>query len=199
MNYCIFMETKHIYWCRHCETLANEQGIWSGVFGNPGLTKKGILQAEKLCASLTPFEFEAIVSSDMRRARETAYTVNRHRKITHFVDPRLQECNFGAAEGMLASDVWLHFPAEASLWLAPQVEEYDVSFPRGEYQSAALKRAFECLDELMLLHSQKSFMIVSHGGVSGLVLNKLGASKAWLNNGEFAHIIYEKGRYSVVE
>ena len=46
-----------------------------------------------------------IISSDLRRARETAIIISGALKISISFDPRLRECSFGSLEGAKKSDL----------------------------------------------------------------------------------------------
>jgi probable phosphoglycerate mutase len=84
---------------RHGETIENRMGIAQGHL--PGkLTEKGIGQAKKLALRLKDEKFDAIYSSDLARAADTAKEIIKfHPNVNaHFVK-ELRERNIGEFEG----------------------------------------------------------------------------------------------------
>jgi len=64
---------------RHGETIENQKGIMQGHL--PGhLSKQGVEQAKKLALRLKHNEIDAIYSSDLKRAADTAKEIARYHK-----------------------------------------------------------------------------------------------------------------------
>lgn len=79
---------------RHGESVANEQGFTQGKedeWRDTPLSKNGIKQAEKVAERLKNEEIDKIYSSDLKRAKQTAQTINKFLKIEIQFDKRLRE------------------------------------------------------------------------------------------------------------
>jgi broad specificity phosphatase PhoE len=62
---------SRIYVARHGESTWNAEHRWTG-HGDPPLTEAGRAQAREACVSLGPHRFDAVVSSTLARAVESA-------------------------------------------------------------------------------------------------------------------------------
>ncbi|HSO94614.1 MAG TPA: histidine phosphatase family protein [Acidimicrobiia bacterium] len=71
---------------RHAEPDAS----W-GEHPDPGLSRAGSGQAEATVGRLAAFEFASVVTSPLRRARETAAPLETHRGVTARIEPQLGE------------------------------------------------------------------------------------------------------------
>ncbi len=94
---------KHLYYIRHGESVMNVQHLCSGTTDTP-LTDLGIQQATNAGDSIKKLKlvFDAIISSPLRRAKDTAYTIA---ETINFpttsieITEDLIERNFGYLEG----------------------------------------------------------------------------------------------------
>jgi broad specificity phosphatase PhoE len=84
---------------RHGETDWNAEGRLQGHTDRP-LSDYGRRQAQHLAAELEGQELEAIYSSDLARARETAEIVGERLGLPVVLDPDLREKNWGSWEGL---------------------------------------------------------------------------------------------------
>ena len=82
---------KEIWLIRHAQA---EDGL-----ADPGLSAVGASQAERLAERLRPVRFDAIVSSDLARSRETAAVLAQGRGLEPRADPRLREVRTHWDEG----------------------------------------------------------------------------------------------------
>ena len=82
---------------RHGETQYNTENRLQGWSDSP-LTKKGIDEAKKLGEEIKDMEFDAIYSSDLKRAMDTADIININ-NAPRFTDKRLREWHLGNFEG----------------------------------------------------------------------------------------------------
>jgi broad specificity phosphatase PhoE len=86
---------------RHGETDWNAEGRLQGHTDRP-LSDFGRRQAHELAEELDGEELEAIYSSDLARARETAEIVGRKLGLPTVLDPDLREKDWGTWEGLTA-------------------------------------------------------------------------------------------------
>ncbi|WP_248961308.1 bifunctional RNase H/acid phosphatase [Sphaerisporangium perillae] len=144
---------------RHGETPFSVDRRFSGI-GDPELTPKGVAQAEAAAVRLSrpPYELEVIVSSPLRRARETAEIVAARADLKVAVDDGLREVDFGAWEGHTFTEIQRRWPDELAAWLA----DPSVAPPGGESFDQAALRVQDARDRLLLEHKGKKVLLVSH-------------------------------------
>ncbi|MBW1845263.1 MAG: histidine phosphatase family protein, partial [Deltaproteobacteria bacterium] len=75
---------------RHAESSWNAADRWQG-HGDPPLSDRGVAQANALVSELAPEKLDIIVSSDLRRAAETAAILAEARGLRPLLNPRLRE------------------------------------------------------------------------------------------------------------
>ena len=88
---------------RHGETDWNADGRLQGQTDRP-LNDFGRRQADRLAGELETDEIEAIYSSDLARARETAEIVGERLGLPVVLDPDLREKDWGTWEGLTAAE-----------------------------------------------------------------------------------------------
>jgi broad specificity phosphatase PhoE len=89
---------------RHAESSWNAARRWQG-HGNPPLSDRGVEQARGLAIELAPEDIDVIVSSDLRRAVETAAILGEARGLRPLLDPRLRELDLGDWEGRTRDEI----------------------------------------------------------------------------------------------
>ena len=94
---------------RHGETDWNRDGIWQG-HGDPPLNELGRRQAAELAERMADVEIEALYSSDLRRAYETAEIVGRAKGVEITADPDLREMDVGSWSGLTTEEIATRFP-----------------------------------------------------------------------------------------
>jgi broad specificity phosphatase PhoE len=130
---------------RHGETDWNADGRLQGQTDRP-LSDFGRQQARRLADELATEEFEAIYSSDLGRARETAEIVGARLELPVALDPDLREKDWGTWEGLTA------------------VERDHVEFA-GETTEAHQERILRALQRIAERHpGDGSVLVVTHGG-----------------------------------
>ena len=130
---------------RHGETDWNADGRLQGQTDRP-LSDFGRRQAQQLAEQLADEELEAIYSSDLSRARETAEIVGRRLGLAVALDPELREKDWGTWEGLTA------------------VERDRVEFV-GESTEAHQERILGALRRIAERHpGDGRVLVVTHGG-----------------------------------
>jgi broad specificity phosphatase PhoE len=142
---------------RHGETDWNAQKRWQGHSDTP-LNERGREQARALAESIGGVD--AVYSSDLARARETAEIVAARFGLEVLVDQRLRERRFGAWEGLTAEEIEQRFPAEHDRWQAG--EGYGAGDAEPFDAFAARIRSF--LDDVVREHPDDEVLVVAHGG-----------------------------------
>jgi broad specificity phosphatase PhoE/ribonuclease HI len=144
---------------RHGETEHTVAKLFSGSGGaDPSLTPSGSAQAAAAAAALTARGITAVVSSPMRRARETAGIVASSIGLdVHEVD-ELRECAFGAWEGHSFAEVRERWPRELAEWLRSTSE----APPGGESFDEVDRRVRIARDKLIARYPEGIVLVVSH-------------------------------------
>ena len=97
---------------RHGETDWNRDGIWQG-HGDPPLNDLGRRQATELAGRLADVSIDALYSSDLKRAYETAEIVARAKGLGITADPDLREMDVGSWSGLTSEEIATRFPGMA--------------------------------------------------------------------------------------
>ena len=140
---------------RHGETEENKKGIIQGHL--PGkLTLLGLKQAKKLSLRLKDEKIDAIYSSDLARASDTAKEIAKfHPNSKLYLVKELREKDQGDISGKLIKDI-------------------DWNKPRNtEKRELMIERAKIILDKAYKLHKGKTVLFVSHGGLIKILLSLL--------------------------
>lgn len=154
------MRTKLLF-VRHGETLDNRHGIFQGQSGG-SLSEEGRGQAERLAARLAAVQgarWDAIYTSDLTRARETAAILGEALGQTPEADVLLREVSVGAWEGLHERDVEERFADEWHAWRRGE----DVRRGGGERLAEVSARMAEAADRIGARHPGGTVLVVSHG------------------------------------
>lgn len=159
---------------RHGETEHTAQKRFSGSDGaDPPLTSEGERQARAAADRLVrEGAVDAVVSSPMRRARQTADIVADAlgQEVHEVADVR--ECAFGEWEGLTFAEVQEGWPELLASWLADPT----VAAPGGESFDAVRRRVQVARDKLLARHPHRTVLVVTHVvPVKLLVADALGA------------------------
>ncbi|WP_043614725.1 bifunctional RNase H/acid phosphatase [Nonomuraea candida] len=144
---------------RHGETELSLERRFSGV-GDAELTANGLAQASAAAERLSrePYRLDVIVTSPLKRARQTAEAVARRTGLDVEVAEDLREIDFGAWEGHTFTEVQRRWPAELSAWLA----DPDVAPSGGESFATAARRVGAARERLVERYEGKTVLAVSH-------------------------------------
>ncbi|MFI8994894.1 bifunctional RNase H/acid phosphatase [Streptomyces sp. NPDC053542] len=160
---------------RHGETALTPEKRFSGSGGSdPELSEAGRLQAREAAAALAVRgTVQAIVSSPLRRCRETAETIAARLGLDVRIEDGLRETDFGAWEGLTFSEVRERYPEDLNAWLASAKAEPTGG---GESFAAVARRVAQARDRLQARYAGKTVLLVTHvTPVKTLVRLALGA------------------------
>jgi broad specificity phosphatase PhoE len=142
---------------RHGETLWNVEKVFRGR-ADVGLDKVGIRQAELLGKYLSNWELEAIYSSPVKRALDTANIVARHRKVAVRIAEGLIDFDYGQWQSLPEQEVKRLYPALLNEW---HNNPHKVRIPGGESLEDVGRRAVEVVNDVLARH-QGNVLLVSH-------------------------------------
>jgi len=156
---------------RHGATENNMQARYTGQNDVP-LSTHGILQVEAVSRRLQDAHLDAIVSSDLRRARSTAEAITRYHSVTLVFDQDLREISLGEWEGLTYAEVLQRDPERAADWHSGLPESLAVAPPGGETTNQFLERILRAFDRWQNAYPDPHSTIVwvTHGGVNGILL-----------------------------
>jgi len=146
---------------RHGETVWNTEKRHQGHLDSP-LTKTGQAQGQALAERLAGFNLQAIYSSDLMRALDTARLIDPHRQLPIQSDTRLRERHFGIFQGLTLEEVRLRYPFE---YERHQSHDPDYVIPGGESLRQFYRRTTEAFAELVGRQEEGTILAVTHGGV----------------------------------
>jgi broad specificity phosphatase PhoE len=176
-----------LYVIRHGETPWNVEGRYQGQL-DPPLTENGRQQAQATAAKLAAIGLEAIYSSDLARARQTADALAEKTGLSVQLDPRLREIHQGEWQGVLIDDIRAGWPAELEGW---ESRPWECPPPGGESLRQMQVRLFAAVDEIIARHPRHTVAIFSHklpiallkirwqGYPAGQIWSLLPANGAW--------------------
>ena len=149
---------------RHGETDWNTKQIFRGRKDIP-LNEVGLAQAKAVGVSLSDIQIDAIYSSPLGRALETAKVLAESRSLEVELEEGFIDIDFGKWQGITHEKVKEEYESLYEMWLKnPQM----VTFPGGESLKDVRTRSMEALEKVIKKHPGKTIAIVSHR-----VLNKV--------------------------
>jgi len=150
---------------RHGETAWNTVRRLQGHIDIP-LNEVGERQARALGAALSAVKIDAIISSDLGRAQQTARAIADWHDLPIHSDASLRERCFGVFEGLLYSELAERYPEEYVLW---QARDPDVVLPTGQRPAESIRsfqvRIITSLTHYARKHPKQRIVVVGHGGV----------------------------------
>ena len=150
---------------RHGETQGNLDDKAQGHFDAP-LTDLGRRQAKALGERLAETEFDAVYSSDLQRAVDTASAIIDLQPDLEFQSRAgLREVYFGSYEDMRWSEIREHDPELHQRWTSWNTR-IDTKFPNGESPLETRQRVAAVADEIVTEHHEQNstILIVGHTG-----------------------------------
>jgi len=153
-------EPTRILAIRHGRTAWNADGRIQG-HRDIALDELGRWQAQRLADALAGESLQAIYSSDLRRARDTAEPLQRRHGLEVIIDPGLRERGFGDFEGHSFAQIEQRWPDQAERW-----RRRDEAFePRGgESLRDFRRRVVAAVDRLAARHRGQNIVLLTHGG-----------------------------------
>jgi probable phosphoglycerate mutase len=143
---------------RHGETDWNSERRWQGWADQP-LNEVGRAQARELGASLANRGIDAVYSSDLLRAAQTARIVAETLGLTVTVDRGLREVDVGDWSGRVHSEIEGLDPEGYERW-----QNGGKGWNGGESYEQMGERVVAAILRIALRHPGQTLLIVTHGG-----------------------------------
>jgi broad specificity phosphatase PhoE len=183
---------KEVVFIRHAESQGNHDGVWMGRSDGP-LSEAGEASLDQLGKRLSDWEFDAVISSSLTRARRTAGSFADEVEI----DDAFIEIDLGAWEGMAFADVQENHGEELEEALRTRTAPMGGT---GESIEQVSARAIKAVDRLFEKMSENDrIAVVTHGGFLQSVLNRHLAGDgrrvhAFTSNTAITRIVEQFGR-----
>jgi alpha-ribazole phosphatase len=185
---------------RHGESTWNSAARFQGGLDAP-LSPRGHAQAAALAGGLAPTRFDALYTSPLRRARDTAAACGAALGLTPVPLDELREVGLGAWEGLTLATVLAQDGERYRRWLAAPVDHPPAG---GEPMASLTGRVQAALAGLSARHPEGRVLVVSHGGaISSALCGWLGQplNAIWtfrLDNASITRVKLPAGRVLAV-
>ena len=143
---------------RHGQSDWNQEKRWQGYADRP-LTERGREQAQALADRLSHIELDAVYSSDLQRARDTAAVVAESQGLELRQLPELREVDVGSWSGLTRAEAEERFPEGFAQW-----RDGYPGWEDGETYEAMTDRVLRAVGEIAAEHESGRVLVVSHGG-----------------------------------
>lgn len=154
---------------RHGQTAYNATGRFQGQRDEP-LDEVGRQQARTTAPVIAGMRPTVLVSSDLRRAVDTARCIADLTGLPLAVDAGLREINLGTWAGCTAEEAAALFPDEYAAWAGGE----DVRRGGGETYPEVADRAAAVLEPLLAgLEPDGLAVVVTHGGTTRSVVGRM--------------------------
>ena len=178
-----------LFLVRHGVTQHNTDRIFMGHDPVP-LSPKGREQIRRLAERLGTSPPTRIVSSDIRRAQQSAEIIAQRLRLPIETSAELREVDVGEAKGFSYAEA-------AERWPHVFVPDGQGRFPRGESFADVYQRASGIMEELLNVHAGQSILVVGHhvvhrtylAGLLGLSLDQ--ARQVTLDNCGISVVVHD--------
>lgn len=154
-----------VYLLRHGETAYNADGNRYCGRTDINLTPKGIAQATEVYELLKNKKIDAVYSSPLIRAKQTAEIATGREVIT---DSRIIEVDFGSWEGKTSTEFIREDPLSWEKWMEDPLTA--IAGTTGETGQEILFRVKSFFTQMMNKHYNQTIVVVAHNGVNRLFL-----------------------------
>ena len=156
-----FPEPTRIIAIRHGETAWNVSTRIQGQL-DIGLNAKGRWQADQVALALVDESIDALYSSDLLRAWDTALSIATATGLDVQTVEGLRERGFGMFEGQTFHEIESTWPEQALRW---RRREPEFEPPGGESLLRFRERITQCVHAHAAQHPGGQIVLVAHGGV----------------------------------
>lgn len=159
-----------VYFVRHGESEANVNREFSNREFKHPLTDTGRAQVAALAEQLKELPFQAIYSSPLLRARQTAEILSQQLGVTYYVVDALREHDVGELEGYSDPASWDRYEELIGEWFHKQ--DLDARIPGGESFNELRARFMPFIAELQEQYgaTDDPVLLVGHGGLFHFML-----------------------------
>lgn len=157
-----------LYFARHGRTADNLKRVFQGHLG-AGLDDHGRAQAARLARRMASFRLDAIVSSDLERAVETARIVGDACGLEPALESDFREVDVGTWSGKNDEEIAVQYPEEWAAWS----RGLDVRRGGGETYAELADRIERGAARVAAAYPGGRVLVISHGGAIRSYVAKL--------------------------
>ena len=166
------MPVTRLYLIRHGQSAGNAEGRFGGHSPTP-LSKLGLEQAQLTAQSLAKEKIDAIYTSDLHRAVQTAEPLAKLLALPIIKTSAFRERHVGVLEGLTFDESKEAFPKDYYALVNRNIQHV---ITKGESYRHLLRRATAELREILRNHHGEKVVIYSHtGAICFLTLHLIGA------------------------
>jgi broad specificity phosphatase PhoE len=159
-----------LYLVRHGETEWNRKNLCMGQLDIP-LNDLGVRQAERLAERLSKITIDALYTSDLSRASQTAQMIAQKTGLTPIVKKELREIYLGDYQGISTEELRKKFPSAYLIPSGKAAQAKELEYPEIETRTKLYFRAVRIFNEISKNHPDQTVVIVSHGGLIRCLTN----------------------------
>lgn len=180
-----------IYLVRHGQTAWNKEEIFRGRRDVP-LDETGLKQAELAGEYFKELKIDAIYSSPLSRAWQTAERIAKFHRLRIQPLEGIIDMSFGQWEGHPHQEIREMDQETYRQW---REEPHQVRLPGGETLDEVRSRAMAALEEVVRLNSGKTIVLVSHRVVNKVLLCGI----LGLDNSHFWQIVQDPTAINLIQ
>lgn len=144
---------------RHCEAQGNTLGVFQG-HTDSDISGNGAAQLDLLGVRCRNMPIDAIYSSPLKRAYQTAEAINQYHNLPIQIDPRLIEINGGEWEGKSWDEREVLCPEQSKIW---NTRPFEFSPEGGETMRDVYERIWDAITDIVRKNQEKTVCVASHG------------------------------------
>jgi probable phosphoglycerate mutase len=146
---------------RHGETAWNAEHRVQGQLDIP-LNDIGLKQAQAVGRALKGERFDAVYSSDLTRARQTAAPIAALLGMDLVLEKSLRERHYGIFERLTYAEVKVRYPEDYARF---EAHDPEFAFRTGESLKDFSVRSISAISSIADRHPDQSILVFTHGGV----------------------------------
>lgn len=186
---------KNFYIFRHGQSSYNVEGRIQGHTNNSVLTNQGIDEAYTAGSLLSDKKVEVVISSPLRRAKQTGSIVSKVLRAPIQYDDRFTEVNVGIVEGLKYSKIKETYADLYKQWRSPDPKYLDAHFEKGESKRDVQKRFFNALNDYAKNKNYSNIAVSGHGLTFSQALMALNIDQPDIPNGAIIHLQYDNDNW----
>lgn len=182
---------RRIILVRHGQTVWNKEEIFRGRI-DIDLDEVGIAQAKLLARTLGNQQINAVYSSPLKRAVNTAISIANYHQNKVCIDDHFIDMNYGKWEGKSCDEIKETFRDLYQKWIK---DPHLIRIPDGETLNEVRLRAIIGLNQILDKYEGKTIIIVSHRVVNKMLICAL----LGLENSSFWKIKQDTACFSIFD
>ncbi|MEM3101657.1 MAG: histidine phosphatase family protein [Candidatus Nitrosotenuis sp.] len=156
----------NIFLVRHGEVLSNLRKVYAGKSPEP-LTERGRRQAYEAGERLKSFNIDALYTSPVKRAVETAMIIGEVTGKEYIVMDEFREMELGPWEGLSEDEIARLYPKEWRIW---QEKPAELLMNGRETLNGVLMRALKGMEKVCKDREKGNSIIVTHVAIIRVLL-----------------------------